>query len=155
MRTFFLPLVKFRKRRLYRFELPAVMYILPAKSVISTDDPNWWIMIPISYWKIAEQNYCSINDKATYPFFISNEFTDFLDSIWFFLIVIYVIEKKNVKILKNPRNLTNFGYVFIARFHISPKNFPSDLSNTCTVIDSIFFQRQKQKYEFWKVNKLI
>ena len=53
-------------------------------------------MIPVSYWKIAEQNYCSINDKATYPFFISNKFTDFLDSIWFFLIAIYVFEKKKM-----------------------------------------------------------
>ena len=31
------------------------------------------------------QNICLINNQVTYPFFISNEYIDFSESIWIFL----------------------------------------------------------------------
>ena len=49
---------------------------------------------------------------------------------------------KFLKILKNERNITNFGYVFVSRFNIRNKNFSDDWTNSCTVIASIFFQKR-------------
>ena len=68
--------------------------------------------------------------------------------------------------LKNERNVANFGYVFVKKFHITSKNFPEDWSNGYTVLVSICFQnlnllkRKKKKnwknsYGFWKINKFI
>ena len=33
------------------------------------------------YQQIGEQNHCLISGEVTYPFFISNEFIDFSESI--------------------------------------------------------------------------
>ena len=41
--------------------------------------------MPKSYQQIDKKN-CFINNQVTYPIFISNEFSDFLESIWIFLL---------------------------------------------------------------------
>ena len=69
-----------------------------------------------------------------------------------------------LKILKNERNVTNFGYVFVMRFRITHTNIPWDWTNSCPFIGSIFFQKRcfqkrkknwKSSYESWKINKFI
>ena len=42
-----------------------------------------------------------------------------------------------MKIWTNERNVTNFGYVFVPRFHITRKNFPDDLTNSRMFLVSI------------------
>ena len=64
--------------------------------------------MPESYKKIARKIRCPINKEITF-FFTPNEFIDFLESIWSFFLFL--------KILKNERNVTNFGSVFVPRFH--------------------------------------
>ena len=47
----------------------------------------------------------------------------------------------------------NFAYVFVARFHITHKNFSGDWANSWAVIASIFFLKwnfQKRKKKFKK-----
>ena len=112
-----------------------------------------------SYQQIAENNNCPINDQVTYSLFILNEFIDFLESIWIFSILSTFSKK-----ILNERNVTNLGYVFVPRFHITHKNFLGNWTNSCTVTASIFFQKwyfEKRKkngknwYGFWKINKFI
>ena len=85
-------------------------------------------------------------------FWISNEFIDFLESIWIFSIFFYVF--------KNENNVTNCKYIFVLRFQLLSKC----TYNSCTVIASIFvrkryFEKRKTKlktsYGFWKTNKFI
>ena len=45
-----------------------------------------------------------------------------------------------MKISKNERNVTNFGYVFATRFHVTHKNFLDDWTNSGKVIASIVFK---------------
>ena len=84
--------------------------------------------------------------------FILNEFINFFNFILRFRIFL--------KILKNERNLTNFEYVFVTRFHITHKNFPNDRDNNCTVIASIFCKYgifinvKKLKKFMWMMKKI-
>ena len=41
--------------------------------------------------------------------------------------------------LKDKRNITKFGYVYVTRFHITLTNFPDDKTNSLTIIILIFF----------------
>ena len=52
----------------------------------------------------------------------------------------FTILKNILKILKNERHDTNFGYVFITRFHFTHKNFLDEWTNSYTVIVSIFLK---------------
>ena len=89
----------------------------------------------------CQKNHCSINNQVTYPFSISNEFIDFLEVIWIFSFFFYVSENF-FENFKNERNVTNFGYVFVPRFHITHKNFSGDWTGSFTVITSIFFPKR-------------
>ena len=44
-----------------------------------------------------------------------------------------------LKILKYERNVTNFGYVIVSRFHITHKNFPEQLHG-CSIIFFFFYK---------------
>ena len=50
------------------------------------------------------------------------------------------------EILKNERNVTNFGCVFLIRFYITYRNYLRDRTNNCTVIAYIFFQKWNFNY---------
>ena len=42
---------------------------------------------------------------------------------------------------ESERNVTNFGYAFVLRFHITHKDFPGDLTNISMILASIFFKK--------------
>ena len=48
-----------------------------------------------NYTQLGKQNNCLINNQVTCPFFISNEFIDFSESVWIFVFQNTVFEKKN------------------------------------------------------------
>ena len=113
---------------------------------------------------VSKKELCEISQKAIWEFrltyfFISNEFIHFLESILIFSI--FFTSKVCCTILKNERNVTNFGYVCVPKFHIILKNFLNDCRNSCTpVIGSIYYQKRyfenwKNSYGFWKINKFI
>ena len=80
-----------------------------------------------------------MNNQMTYPFFISKEFIDFLESIWIFSTYLrfwIFFCKFSIMIV----TLRIFD-VFAPRFHIIHKIFPGDWTNSCTLIASIFFQK--------------
>ena len=58
-----------------------------------------------------------------------------------------------LEILKNERNVKNFEYIFVPRFHITLKNCPGDWTNSCTLTSSIFFQKRyfEKRKKNWKI----
>ena len=77
-------------------------------------------------------------------FFILNKVIDFLEYIKTFSFFLTFL--KFFEILKNDCNVSNFGYVFVPRFH-NVQEFFGLL--TCTVIASIVLSETV----FWKMNK--
>ena len=111
---------------------------------------NRWNDVLTNFHK---KNNCPTNNQVTYPFI------NFKWIYWFFR-----INKLNISIfvtflniLKNERNVTNFGYVFVSRFHTTDKFF-----NLHGCSPNFFQQRFKKpkknwknSYRFWKINKFI
>ena len=71
------------------------------------------------------------------------EFVDFSESLR--ISIFFTILKKKIYVLKNYLNFTNFGYIFITRFHITLENFPGDWTNSFTIIASIDFSKTVPK----------
>ena len=91
--------------------------------------------------------------------FIFDEFINFLESMWIFLI--FFCDKI---FLNNERNVTNFGYIFLTRFHVTHENFSGDWTKLQLFFFFFLFKNGifanvkknwKKSYEFWKINKFI